>query len=766
MVAGAGRRALLWVPSPWRRARRSRRRALRGGRRPRSVARRLVRARSPVVGHPAGAAQARALGRARRRDRAAAPRRSAACGCPYVGADPWPALTLQLLGALLCVLAGAARLLAARARRAATSSSRSAGCSCSSSRRSCRSAARGRCCSAASLAALAVCFLWLERLPLRPGVGVAALLAIALAGAFPLAGVADREQPWFDYQAFAEGLGPDDPVRFDWSQRYGPIDWPRDAARSLRVAPTEPSYWKLRNLERVRRLRVARPAARDPAARTRRSTCPTTGAPHPEWTQHLPRHLPAPGGHRGRWARARSCGSSREHPRRPVGRRAGHVARARPSWARRLLHASDAYVPTPTARPARAPLGRPRRPTSSGSTMPIKPRRPGVAAAARSGGLPVREAQVRFRPFEPYGAPSAERRVPEVNRSGDGVEALRSSPYARTWRLAQRLRRGRGRRYDYVARGGRVPARTASATRSTRRPRGPAGAARRLPVRQPERLLPAVRRRDGAAAADGRRARAGGRRLLAGRLLEAQGRVDRARHGRARVGRGVVRPLRLGRARPDAAGRRPPAPRSRRSIPTRGAGSSLRRRSAREGATAQGASRGPQGGRAERPGAAAGRARGERRRPGAGTVALARAAGARRSHCRLSRRGGSRRARRRRGRTAAAGSTVRSPSSRRRSGAAAARRRPASRCISWSGGCAARRRRPPTCGAADRPLRPGPGAAVAADRRQRRALRRALAAGGGPAARLRALWALPAVAGLSLAAAGRVRRPGLAAHGG
>ena len=99
------------------------------------------------------------------------------------------------------------------------------------------------------LAAGTVCFLWLERLPLRPGLGVAALLGVAAAGAVPLAGVADREAAWFDYRGFAEELGPADPVRFDWTQGYGPIDWPRTRAEVLRVKAAEPAYWKLRTLE-------------------------------------------------------------------------------------------------------------------------------------------------------------------------------------------------------------------------------------------------------------------------------------------------------------------------------------------------------------------------------------------------------------------------------------------------------------------------------------------------------------------------------------
>ena len=56
-----------------------------------------------------------------------------------------------------------------------------------------------------ALTALTVCFLWLERLPLRPGLGIAGMLALAVAGALPLASAANKEEPWFDYKAFAEG---------------------------------------------------------------------------------------------------------------------------------------------------------------------------------------------------------------------------------------------------------------------------------------------------------------------------------------------------------------------------------------------------------------------------------------------------------------------------------------------------------------------------------------------------------------------------------
>ena len=100
-----------------------------------------------------------------------------------------------------------------------------------------------------TIAALAVCFLWLERLPLKPGLGVLGLLVVALVGALPVAATADRGEPWFDYRSFAESLGPEDPVRFSWTQSYGPIDWPRDGNEVMRVVSGEPLYWKARNLD-------------------------------------------------------------------------------------------------------------------------------------------------------------------------------------------------------------------------------------------------------------------------------------------------------------------------------------------------------------------------------------------------------------------------------------------------------------------------------------------------------------------------------------
>ena len=169
---------------------------------------------------------------------------------PYEGADAWPGLVLQLLGAGLVMVSGllafcprgeagrgypflalATLLVLTAAPVVSLGGTRPLWLG-------------------AMLTLLTVCFLWLERLPLRPGLGVAALIGLALAGAVPLAAAADRGNPWFDYQAFAEGLGPKDPVRFEWGHGdYGPISWTRSGAEVVRVKAPRPSYWKVRTLD-------------------------------------------------------------------------------------------------------------------------------------------------------------------------------------------------------------------------------------------------------------------------------------------------------------------------------------------------------------------------------------------------------------------------------------------------------------------------------------------------------------------------------------
>ena len=185
---------------------------------------------------------------------------------PYVSADPWPGIVLELLGAQLLILAGLLTFWprtpsGAESRLPLTPPDRGypivslavllvviASPVVSLGGTGSRPLLLGL-----VLAGLTVCFLWLERLPFRPGMGVAGLLALALIGALPIAALADRGEPWFDYRSFAESLGPDDPIRFSWEQSYGPISWPRDGNEVMRVVSASPLYWKARNLDVLRR---------------------------------------------------------------------------------------------------------------------------------------------------------------------------------------------------------------------------------------------------------------------------------------------------------------------------------------------------------------------------------------------------------------------------------------------------------------------------------------------------------------------------------
>jgi transglutaminase-like putative cysteine protease len=370
---------------------------------------------------------------------------------PYSGADPWPQQTLDLGGALMLALAG---LLVAWP----------------------RSAGRGFPFFAWALllipvvtpvvllggaqplllglvlAILSVLFLWLERMPLRPGVGLAVLAGIALAGALPLGAAADRPSAWFDYDSFAERLVPSRPARFSWDQDYSGLRWPRDGRELIRVKTRQPAYLKAETLDTFdgERWRAGGgPQAED--------TLPTADLAaswreHPEWTgtaQVEIRNLASlsivgPG---------TLLGVDRETRRVYPGVQPGTFVTASE------LRRGDSYrvrfhAPQPTrvelagagtaglgARANELTLHVPRLPA-----FRVKPRTAPLPGQAPLDPLP--DADVAVPPFGSRAAPRAV--FPTLGRSGRGALALRRSPYARTWALAQRLRRNARTPMDYV----------------------------------------------------------------------------------------------------------------------------------------------------------------------------------------------------------------------------------------------------------------------------------------------------------------------------
>jgi transglutaminase-like putative cysteine protease len=370
---------------------------------------------------------------------------------PYSGPDPWPRLTLEVAGSLLLT---AAALVACWPRSRgrgypflALMALLVAVVSPVVSLGGTRPLMLG-----AAIAALTVCFLWLERLPLRPGLGVALLLGVALAGALPLAAVADRGEPWFDYKAFAEGLGPDDPVRFSWAQQYGPIDWPREGNEVMRIKSAEPHYWKAANLDAFdgTGFADAGPLARggrDPESelredwrnrpgqlddvevsvrrmRTRDVIAPGTIMKVQDETRPL-----QPSGEPGRWT-------------------------SETELRRGDSYTAQVYVPDPSAAEARQPDttgARLSREEDLQMTVPFLPGRlPTPRSVGGVGHERIPAAVVHFRPFGEDG--QAFVTYPAVRRTRfDAVDrTFRNSPYRRTWALAKQLRSAADTPYEYI----------------------------------------------------------------------------------------------------------------------------------------------------------------------------------------------------------------------------------------------------------------------------------------------------------------------------
>jgi transglutaminase-like putative cysteine protease len=371
---------------------------------------------------------------------------------PYAGADPWPSVTLQLLGAVLCVTAA---LLAfwPRTQRASFAGTSDLGrgypflslalllvvvASPVVSLGGAQPVALG-----AVLTALTVCFLWLERLPLRPGIGIAAMLALALVGALPLASAADGDEPWFDYKSFAERFGPDEPLVFDWGHDYGPMTWPREGAEVLRVATPSPSYWKMHNLDEFNGVEWFdggdRLGGTDPELELAKAWRVQTG-----WRETLRvtlRRLQTPDVLGTGTTLAVRDTTKAVAPVEPGIWRSESDFRGGDSYTVR------AYDPHPNATQlSRSSSGAdPRRAADLNLTVPV------AGDASDAPGARAVPVEIRFPPFS-----AAEGRLtpfavyPTLVRSHDGGAALRHSPYARTWRLAKQLKRQTRTPYDYL----------------------------------------------------------------------------------------------------------------------------------------------------------------------------------------------------------------------------------------------------------------------------------------------------------------------------
>jgi transglutaminase-like putative cysteine protease len=183
---------------------------------------------------------------------------------PYQGSDPWVRLTI-LLGAPLFI--GVAALLAFfPARRAgpllrfaALATLLSAYGTAVIDHDPGEPLLRGM-----TLLILIGAWLWLPRLRPREALAGAALVLSLGALSLPVAAALDAQRPWIDYRSW-DWFGSGKTVTFDWTHRYGPLDWPRDGTTLLNVKSNHANYWKAEVLDTFDGLRWVRGDTSDAA---------------------------------------------------------------------------------------------------------------------------------------------------------------------------------------------------------------------------------------------------------------------------------------------------------------------------------------------------------------------------------------------------------------------------------------------------------------------------------------------------------------------
>jgi hypothetical protein len=99
------------------------------------------------------------------------------------------------------------------------------------------------------LFALLAAFVWGERIERDRLAGAIALCGAVAVVALVAAPALERHKPWLDYQALAGRLAAVKSEAFDWSQGYGPIDWPRTGHTVFEVQAGRPDYWKAEDLD-------------------------------------------------------------------------------------------------------------------------------------------------------------------------------------------------------------------------------------------------------------------------------------------------------------------------------------------------------------------------------------------------------------------------------------------------------------------------------------------------------------------------------------
>ncbi len=276
---------------------------------------------------------------------------------------------------------------------------------------------------------LLAAFVWGDRIPRYDAPLAIGIAALAGAAAMIAAPALDAHKPWFDYQALAGSFAPGHVESFDWSQRYGPLNWPRQGREVLDVQASHADYWKAENLDLFNGTGWAAGStdfgaqppgpAPDVVAKYEQTiqvtlramrTREVIGAGFSSPPQDLPLQ-PVPGVGRGTWTTISD------------------------------LQPGDSYrIVTYSPQPSGTELG------AAGADYPEAAVQGDLTIQLSRLGLP--EDQVLFSPFGSHTGPQE---LAKVTGTG-GITALKRSPYARAYALARSLAKHAATPYAFVKR--------------------------------------------------------------------------------------------------------------------------------------------------------------------------------------------------------------------------------------------------------------------------------------------------------------------------
>jgi protein-glutamine gamma-glutamyltransferase len=280
---------------------------------------------------------------------------------------------------------------------------------------------------------LMVVFLRLEKLRMADA-GAAGLLALmAIVIALFAAPALNRDEPWWNYEAWALETSASKSTAYSWDHTYGPLTWPRDGRELLRVKAAQPAYWKTENLNTFDGTRWLRSTTNDGG-----DALPTSDAIVARYTQVIRVSVRSL---RSEQVITSGYASNVDLPGTDVTPTPDGLYLPARTLRRGDTYTATVYNPRPTTAQRE----------SAGDDYPP------VLDAFRTLTIPVAPAivpgvfavQLRFPAFGASGEPAIVD-PPPAARGYDAASLLAGSAYGRVYALAQQLRRGARTPNDFI----------------------------------------------------------------------------------------------------------------------------------------------------------------------------------------------------------------------------------------------------------------------------------------------------------------------------